>query len=205
MRPTTRTLLFTACLLTHGCDCGFVAVEEDAGPGPRSDAGRDADAGGDESCLSELRALMPSQGASLVHVTGSAGAEGAVDFIIGSYGAGSSDDTGIYRGVTGHFVSVRVPASIEFVGLELWTGSNPVQVGVEYQADNATYRGPTPYLDVSVGPPVYPLACQSQAQGRFRFRRFASPPSFATPVEGDFQVRCPDAGLDVQGCFLFTD
>lgn len=209
MRCTTRTLLVAACLTAQSCSCGFEPVEEDAGPGAGlnagMDAGMDTDAGSVDPCLSELHALMPSQGASLAHVIGSAGPAGAVDFIIGSYASGTSDEYGIYRGVTDHFVSVRVPASIEFVGLELWTGSSPVQSGVEYQPDNTTYRGAAPYLDVYVGPVVGYVSCQSQAQGRFRFVRFASPPSFATPVEGEFQLSCADAGLDVHGCFFFTD
>lgn len=253
------SLVVLALLFLHGCDCGFVPVEEcfptcadgdggtrpvhdggavadaghapDAGavdPGTTEDAGTTQDAGTtedagttddagttqdagaapdagsmrDAGCAEELAWLVAAYAGDYVHVTGQAGVYGAVDFIIGGNSAGASSYTGIQRFTNSFFVKQGLPAAVNDIELWMWTYGLSVSIGKEYVADNDRRQLPVPFIDFRISPGVdCPMGL---GQGTFTFTRFAPIPTTATPVEGVYDFHCPDAGLEVHGCFLYA-
>lgn len=188
----------------HAPDAGVA----DAGPaedaGTTEDAGAALDAGSmrDAGCAEELTWLVAANAGDYVHVTGQAGVYGAVDFIIGGNSAGAASSTGIQRFTDSFYRRPGLPSAVTYLGLWMWTYGLPVSIGKEYVADNDRRSLPVPFLDFRISPGVDCPA--GLGQGTFTFTRIAPTPTTATPVEGVYDFHCPDAGVEVHGCFLYA-
>lgn len=181
---------------------GDAGTTEDAGT--TGDAGAALDAGSmrDAGCAEELAWLVAGYAGDYVHVTGQAGVYGAVDFIIGGNSAGASSYTGIQRFTNSFFLRQGLPAAVTNIGLWMWTHGLSVSIDKEYVADNDRRTLPVPFIDFQITPGV---GCPAGlGQGTFTFTRFAPIPTTATPVEGVYDFHCPDAGVEVHGCFLYA-
>lgn len=193
--------------------CSPVAVEqEDAGVSLRdagvrhdagiSDAGSVVDAGrvSDGGCLDML---PEDRRADSVWVKGRAGSLGELEYVISGLSAGGNDQNNVQRFTRGDYSSSGFPGGVIHNSLWLWTQGR-VDVGNTYVGNNfSRYDASVPYIEYALPPVV--LCPPGEGRGRFHFTEYISNYPEPRRIDGWFEFQCPDAGIDVRGCFHYTN
>lgn len=151
-----------------------------------------------ERCLANL--VGPAT-ADVVSVHGHAGALGAVDYVIAGYSAGASGADGLQRFTNSYYGQVGTPAGISDTGLWMWTQHDPVVIGKVYTSGydvpgSAQLSFRIFAQDYTVG-----LSCPSWGSGHFTFTAFQTGSLLAS---GGYDFQCPEADIDVSGCFRYA-
>ena len=180
----------------------------DAGAGLDGGYDSDARAAGRFNCMDDL--TVSFSGPDFISVHGHAGTLGAVNYTIGGYSAGVTGGNGTQRFTGNYFGERGMPSGISQTSLYLWTGKTPLLVGQTYEGTNSEGNadpsittmifidfGASADSAVGVGCP------RGSGTGRFVFTQFSVTSSSPTLIEGSYEFHCPDAAIDVAGCFHY--
>jgi hypothetical protein len=151
-----------------------------------------------EACLASL--IGPST-EDAISVRGRAGVLGVVDYAIAGYSAGASGLDGLQRFTNGYYGQLGTPVGISDTGLWMWTQSGPVVVGKVYTSGYDVPGGAQLNFRIYADSYSKWVSCSGWGSGHFTFTQFQVGSLLAT---GGYDFQCPEAGIDVSGCFRYV-
>jgi len=177
-----------------GAEGGAGDADAEGGAGGADDAPNDI-----ESCLANLVGPVT---ADIVSVRGHAGALGAVDYVIAGYSAGASGADGLQRFTDSYYGQAGTPADISDTGLWLWTQHDPVVVGTVYTSGYNVPASAQLSFRIFANSYATGVSCPVWGSGHFTFTQFQTGSVLAS---GGYDFQCPEADIDVRGCFRYAE
>lgn len=168
------------------------------GDGSVSDFDAEAPDAASTSCFLGLERTA-HRDADLVSVHGRAGDLGDVSYAIAGSSAGAGGRDGIQRFTNASSGHIGHPENIRDTGLWMWSGETVVE-GMTYVA-MSTDSETGPWINFRIYADNFDtrITCpDGSGFGSFTFMKFAG-----RVIEGTYEFQCPDANIDVRGCFRY--